>query len=333
MIKGDNIMGYKGTMRSIGAAVRAAERDAKRRQREIERRAKEVEKMEELERASFEVSRYENKIEIMTTLHKGLSGCSLKNLESIREPMKPSYQNNYEQVAQFQLDEYKPNLIDKIFKRSDKKISELKMKLAGALEHDKNEFELLIANWEKDKGEFDYFNNLLSDIKSDDRIAYKTWFELSTPFEEIENIGTKVNIDYDEKIITVKIASNSINIIPEITKSLLKSGKLSEKKTSLSKRNELYQDYIASESIKAARELFAMLPIDEVIINSNTKMLNKSTGYHEDTTILSAFYVRETIEHINYNLIDPSEALTNFVHNMKFKKTTGFAKTDMIKRS
>jgi len=37
-------MGWKGTVRSIGAAVRAAERDEKRRQRELEKQQKQYEK-------------------------------------------------------------------------------------------------------------------------------------------------------------------------------------------------------------------------------------------------------------------------------------------------
>ena len=37
-------MGWKGAVRSIGAAVRAAERDAKRRQRELEKRQRQYTK-------------------------------------------------------------------------------------------------------------------------------------------------------------------------------------------------------------------------------------------------------------------------------------------------
>jgi hypothetical protein len=37
-------MGWKGTIRSVGAVVRATERDAKRRQKELERQQNQYEK-------------------------------------------------------------------------------------------------------------------------------------------------------------------------------------------------------------------------------------------------------------------------------------------------
>lgn len=66
-------MGLKGTVRSIGAAVRAAERDAKRRQRELEKRQIQYGKMQEFEQAAYEVALYENHIEVIQSLHKECS--------------------------------------------------------------------------------------------------------------------------------------------------------------------------------------------------------------------------------------------------------------------
>ncbi|MBI9010951.1 MAG: hypothetical protein JEZ08_01875 [Clostridiales bacterium] len=323
-------MGYKGTIRSIGAAVRTAERNAKRRQRELEKQAKEIQKMEELERASFEVSKYENELEVLTTLHNDMSGCNMSLLENLVEPIEPTYHKTKELKARQVLSDYKPGIFDKVFGTGDKKVSKLESKIELATEQDKHTFDLSMDRWRTEKKEFSYFDKLLSDINSYDRSAVQTWIELSKPFEELESLGTKVHIDCIGKRLVAEITSNPIEIIPEVTKSLLKSGKLSEKKTTISKRNEQYQDYIASESLKISRELFAMLPYEELIINSNVKILNKATGYHERSTVLSVFYVRETIEHINYESIDPSDAITNFVHNMNFKKTRGFEKVDQI---
>jgi len=52
-------MGWKGTVRSIGSAVRAAERDAMRRQRKLD-------KIQELEQAEYEVDVYENHIKLVS---------------------------------------------------------------------------------------------------------------------------------------------------------------------------------------------------------------------------------------------------------------------------
>lgn len=58
-------MGWKGTLRSIRAAQRRAEREAQRRRRELERQRKQLEKMRELERAAYEVQVYENYIDLL----------------------------------------------------------------------------------------------------------------------------------------------------------------------------------------------------------------------------------------------------------------------------
>lgn len=323
-------MGYKGTIRSIGAAVRTAERNAKRRQRELEKQAMAVQKMEALERARFEVSKYENELEVITTLHNDMSGCHMSQLENLEEPIEPIYHKTEELKARQVLSDFKPGIFSKVFGTGDKKVSQLKNKIELAIEKDKQTYNLSMESWKIEKKKFKDFTILLSDIHSYDRSAVQTWIELAKPFEELESLGTKVHIDFIEKRLLAEITSNPIEIIPEVTKSLLKSGKLSEKKTSVSKRNEQHQDYIASESLKTARELFAILPYKEIIINSNVKMLNKATGYYEHAMVLSVFYVRETIEHINYDLIDPSDAITNFVHHMNFKKTRGFEKVDQI---
>ncbi len=83
-------MGWKGTIRSIGAACRAAERDAKRRQRELERQQKQYEKMQELEQAAYEVDVYQNHIDLLQSIHKECSSpVDWKITASASEPEKP----------------------------------------------------------------------------------------------------------------------------------------------------------------------------------------------------------------------------------------------------
>ena len=40
--------------------------------------------------------------------------------------------------------------------------------------------------------------------------------------------------------------------------------------------------------------------------------------------MLSAAIPRKTIEYLNLESIDPLDSLSNFIHNMEFKKTGGF---------
>lgn len=63
-------MGWKGTLRSMQAASRKADRNSQRRQRELQSRQKEYAKMEALEQAAYEVEVYENQIDVLLSVHK-----------------------------------------------------------------------------------------------------------------------------------------------------------------------------------------------------------------------------------------------------------------------
>lgn len=45
----------------------------------------------------------------------------------------------------------------------------------------------------------------------------------------------------------------------------------------------------------------------------------------EEQPVLSVAFSRSTIDTLNVEAIDPSDAMKNFVHNMTFKKTAGFS--------
>ena len=88
--------------------------------------------------------------------------------------------------------------------------------------------------------------------------------------------------------------------------------------------NTLYQDYVCSCMLRVAAELFALLPIERALINAKDNLVNLKTGHVEEQTVVSAMVMRKTFETLNLNHIDPSDAMKNFLHNMRFKKTAGF---------
>ncbi|MFQ2321333.1 hypothetical protein [Aeromonas dhakensis] len=83
-------MGWKGTLRSINAAAKRADRHAKRRQRELLKNQIAYEKMQELEKAAYEVDVFENYIDVIQSIHKdcGDSVDWLK-ISTSQEPAKP----------------------------------------------------------------------------------------------------------------------------------------------------------------------------------------------------------------------------------------------------
>ncbi|WP_428739082.1 hypothetical protein [Sulfurimonas sp.] len=324
-------MGWKGTVRSIGAAVRAAERDAKRRQRELEKRQKQYERMQELEQAAYEVEVYENHIEIIQSLHKECSvPIQWKELSIQKEPIQPEKTDTYEHNARHKADNYKPGFIDRLFQREEKVRQKLKTNIEVAINQDTLKYNENFSKWKKDFEEWEKTTSLAKSLLNGHSQAKLEVIEDLDPFSEISNLGSSLEISIgDTGIVEATINVHGKEIIPNEIKGLLQSGKLSVKKMPQGKFNELYQDYVCSSILRVANELFSILPDDLVIITAVDELLNTQTGHLEESPILSACISRSTLQSLNLEAIDPSDSMTNFVHNMSFKKTKGF---DIVSR-
>ncbi|MCP4161254.1 MAG: hypothetical protein GY760_14360 [Deltaproteobacteria bacterium] len=319
-------MGWKGTVRSIGAAVRAAERDAKQRQRELEKQQKQYAKMQELDQAAYEVEAYENHVEIIQSLHKECSNpIDWKNIVSSKEPKKPNNSKKFEKAAITKAEAYKPGFIDKLFKREEKKKKCLEKNISKAIDKDEAEHKDSVSDWEEKindwKDSVELAQLLLSGVNEAKIKAIKDL----NPFSEISNLGSSLSVSVsDEDLVETSIFIHGDDIVPSEVKSLLKSGKLSVKKTPKGLFNEIYQDYVCSCVLRVANELFSAIPDNMVIVTAVDELLNTKTGHLEKSPILSACISRSTLKSLNMETIDPSDSMGNFIHNMSFKKTKGF---------
>ncbi len=325
-------MGWKGTVRSIGAAIRAAERDAKRRQRELERRQKQYEKMQELEQAAYEVEVYENYVDVIQSTHKECSPpIDWNKIASSKQPVEPLRKSDNESKARHLLESYKPGLIDRLFKREEKKRASLAQKIDEAVKKDEASYKSSFSKWVEDAGEWEESVDMANALLSGKAEAKIEAIDNLDPFSEISNLGSNLSISVcDNGILEVTISVHGSEIVPSEIKSLLKSGKLSVKTMPKGKFNEIYQDYVCSCVLRVGNELFSAIPDKLVIVTAVDKQLNSQTGHLEEAPILSAAVSRSTMGSLNLDAIDPSASMDNFKHNMSFKKTKGFERVERI---
>lgn len=328
-------MGWKGTLRSIAAAQRRAEREAKRRQRELERRRKELEKMREIEQAAYEVQVFENYIDVLASIHKDCSeSWDWDSIRSSPPPSKPENINKNENKARKEYEEFKPRLMDKIFGRVESKKRELKSAIYQGAQDDEDLFREAMNKYETDYADWEAIRDLAGKLLEKDQNAYLDAIRQTDPFSEINQIGSTIKFNVvNEEIVEAVLQVNGEEVIPKESKRQLKSGKLSTKKMSKTKFYELYQDYVCGAVLRVARELMALLPIEMVIISAVGEILNTKTGHLENLPILSVALPRKTIDKLNFELLDPSDSMDNFVHNMKFLKTKGFKPVERLETS
>lgn len=325
-------MGWKGTVRSIGAIARAAERDAKRRQKELEREQKQYAKMQELERAAHEVDVYENYIEVIQSTHKECSPeIDWSEIALSRQPSEPKKSNENEVIARELLVSYEPGFIDKLFKREQKKRTLLSQKVDEAINTDDEDYQLRISKWEQETEEWQESVTIAKALLDGKAEAKIEAVENLQPFLEISNLGSSLSISvHDNGILEATVNVHGTEIVPNETKGLLKSGKLSVKNMPKGRFNEIYQDYVCSCVLRIGNELFSTIPDRVVVVTAVDELLNSQTGHLEESPILSVAMSRSTIKSLNLEAIDPSDSMLNFKHNMLFKKTKGFCRVDRI---
>src|SRR5690606_15736937 len=118
------------------------------------------------------------------------------------------------------------------------------------------------------------------------------------PFADLTELGSDFEfyIDGGSLEASVDFRVHSRKIIPTQVKTLTKTGRLSLSKMPVTQFHSLEQDYVCSTIYRVARDLFALLPISEVIVNATDFQMNEAIGKVELVTIVSVRIERAVLE-------------------------------------
>ena len=180
-----------------------------------------------------------------------------------------------------------------------------------------------ISDDDKEKWQKDI--TLAKDILNKDIDSYLEVVQKYSSLNDISAYGSDFEFGVSDKdVLSVRFETKIKDVLPSIGYKENEDGSISEFKLKGSAYNDLAQDYVCSCSIRIAREVFALLPVDFVLVNAEEEMFDSSTGNNEQTTIMSILYMRDGFDNINFELIDPSDFCARFKENMSFTKTGGF---------
>lgn len=84
--------------------------------------------------------------------------------------------------------------------------------------------------------------------------------------------------------------------------------------------NTILQDFVCSTAIRIARDIFALLPVENAIVHAELR----------GGTVLSADFDRATMSKIRFGMIDPSDTMARFSCSMDFNPSTGFRCVDRL---
>lgn len=320
-----------GFIRSYSATVKRSERNQQRRNREATTKFKEQQKQLEFQNVAQAVSELNDYVQILKSVHKEASEkIDWIKIKNEPKPIEPAYINSNEFDAKQRLILFKPNIFDKIFSSTNKKIKNLENQILVAKIKDENKHQIVIKEFKKNLLDWEELQKIALGVEQKQTEAYLNAIKYFEPFSEISELGSEIKFKFEENHIEIDINTNNIDVIPDYELKQTSTGKLSRKNMSKTNYYELYQDHICSVVLRISREVFAYLPIDYAIINALSEMVDLQTGHLENKVILSVKIIPETIEKLNLEMIDPSDSMRNFIHNMNFKKTLGFQEVKKV---
>ena len=129
------------------------------------------------------------------------------------------------------------------------------------------------------------------------------------PLDDLLDYGTNFELGTDDSdVIEVEFTVNS-EVLSQAQHIMRKAD-----------YNDLLQDFICSLSIRIARDMFALLPINHTIVH--TVMNNQ--------TILSVDFDKCSLSKVKFGFIDPSDTVLKYKHNMIFNSDDGFSEVCRI---
>ena len=135
-----------------------------------------------------------------------------------------------------------------------------------------------------------YFHGVSAKILSGDIDTYMQVISDINPLNDLLDYGTGFEFGTDSPLkMEVEFQINSDNI-------------------DMPKNSAEYQDYVCSVAIRVARDIFALLPVQKVVVHAT----------NDGVDILSVCFDKKTFSDLKFNFIDPSETINKFEHNMRF---------------
>jgi len=296
--------------RAYEAAVKRHIREEQRQLRELERRAKEQAKLSLQEQARLEVETYENRVRLLLSVHKDHG--EVWNWRAMANALPipaPTRHNFHERRVRQQIHVLAPD---------SKQRAEALLESAQKLDEQdrlaaQHAYECEITNWGKLK-------DLAKRILAGEHNAYKDALMEFNPFADISGLGSKLGFKvHDATLLVCVLKVKGTDAIPDKIKALTSSGKVSEKPMPKVRFHELYQDYICSCMLRVAREVFALLPIQTLLITASADAIDTQTGHSLEKPVLSVAMSRTVVDQLDFEWLDPSDSMANFLHRGDFK--------------
>ncbi len=330
-------MGWNENLKILMDTQRRTVRDPLKRYLDLEKRRVHTHAMTELERNQFMTEEYETYLDVITSIHQDCySNWDWNSIMMTTAPEKPVRSDTYQIEALRMLERYKPTFRERVFGKAGSKRYEIARAVDQGMQKDEEHYLTALENYEQDYREWersDELARIARGVLTRDPEIMADVIVVVEPFAELTGYGSRIEVeDINKNFVEINFLVNLHDVIPAVSKRLLKSGSLSERKLYKTEFLRLSKSYVCGSALRIARELFAVLPIRNVVINASDRLPEQDRDDGDAVTILSVEIPREVLGRIKFNSIDPYDTITDFIHNMKFTKSRGFTPVEKLER-
>jgi hypothetical protein len=299
-----------GTLRAIQALERRWQREAQKRLRELERGAKEKAKHSAIEQARLEVEAYENRVELLRSVHKEQGEVwDWPAVAASLPPPRPQKNSHHEQRA---------NQRFAILPAEKREAAQSTLEQARL--QDGQDFESAMKSYSEEMAEWEKLKNIAQRILAGQHKAYTEVLIEFNPFIDISDLGSSINFTiHNAKLVECMVNVNGKQIIPAEVKTLMASEKVSVKPMPKGLFHEIYLDYLCGCVLRVAREVFALLPVDSVLVTAAADSLDTRTGQTVEQPVLSVAIERADVVRLEFDRLVPADAIENFLHRAEFQ--------------
>lgn len=250
-------------------------------------------------------------------------------LASGAPPPPPEPEYPHEDAAIQEWIRFEPTWMDRLLGRAAARREERFARIDAARRLDEAENERRRQAHEQGVGAWYALQALARDVLARRPRAWREALHRYRPFEALRILGTRVAWAVtDDGQVFVDLVSHGPAVIPRRRKRLTSLGRLVVRPVPDELFHQDYQDYVCSAVLRAAREVLALLPVDEVVVTALDARPDSRTGHA--VPIVSARIPRVMLDALNLDAIDPSDAMANFDHRMVFHPETGFAPSGRV---
>ena len=272
------------------AAHRRQQRDSQKRLRELSRQAKEQAKLSAIEQARLEVETFDSQLEVLLSVHKEQGEIwDWREIATSLPPPCPIKHPRNEHRAKQQL---------AVLTAGQREASQ--HLITAARSRDEEEYRSAAQAHAEEMAQWEKFRTLARRLLSGEHKAFTETLVEVNPFAEISNLGSAIHFAvHTPKVLECALKVEGRQAIPAEVKTLTASGKLSVKPMPKGRFHEIYQSYLCGCVLRVARELFALFPVETVLVNATVDSHDPRTGRQSELPVLSVATTRAVIERLD----------------------------------